>query len=114
MNFKNDFKKWLSNQEQYNYDTLDIECFNAPNAMDHEIYWFVVFDKLPFYFKYGVYIQFFESKGMYPYVQPSFSLGNGDRIFNVFLDNKFIEPFNTMELAMDRAIEEAVKFYNRI
>ena len=101
MNFKNDFKTWVNRIEDYQY--INLSGLGTVAGL---------LESLPFYFKYGVYLQFFESKGVYPMVLPIINDAN-ERMFQVYLDEDHIESFITMELAMDRAIEEAIKFYNK-
>lgn len=101
MNFKQDFYKWY----ELNYEAISLR------SIDDEFY-FEGFKELPLYMRYGIYLQFFETKGVYPMVLPIINDAN-ERMFQVYLDEDHIESFITMELAMDRAIEEAIKFYNK-
>jgi len=113
---KEEFEKWLSDQDCYNYETLEVDCDNALGMNPHEVYWFVVFDKLPRDFKYGVYVNYFDSvlisvscyRISKEWVQYDVIDYKHDD-FNV--DEQ--ESYRTRQEARDKAIEKANQIRNK-
>ena len=95
---KEDFEKWLDNQDSF----LDIHCdYNGtflPNNINH-------FNELPFSMQYGVYVDFFDSVNI--------SIKCGDVTFEIYMPESDINGIATERAeARTKAIEKACEIYN--
>lgn len=97
---KEDFKKWMRPDiySEHRYSELITNTF----------------DNLPQSMKYGVYVDFFESVGIYISIDPLYDMQGTNRlcIYSLLLDyNYYVQCRNRQESRI-KAIEKANEIYN--
>ena len=98
-NFEADFKEWV----RKNY------CKEL-NETDRDFFSDVFEDVHPFSMKWGVYLEFFDSVGVFLSIT-SIINDESERVFQAYLDYEHIESTNTRQEAQKEAIKKAIEIY---
>jgi hypothetical protein len=95
---KDDFEKWF----RPNVPLVDINIFNHITT--------------PFSMQYGVYVDFFESVGIYTSIEPLYDMQGTNRlcIYSLLLESNYYVQCKNRQEAREKAIEKANEIYNKI
>jgi len=97
---KEDFDNWY----ELHYEAIGLR------SIDDEFY-IDGFYELPESMQYGIYVDFFDSVGLFPNIMPLIN-DNNERVFQSYQDENHIQTFDTRLEARAAAIQKANEIYN--
>jgi hypothetical protein len=97
---KEDFDNWY----ELHYEAIGLK------SIDDEFY-IDGFYELPESMQYGIYVDFFDSVGLFPNIMPLIN-DNNERVFQSYQDENHIQTFDTRLEARAAAIQKANEIYN--